>query len=481
MKRFKLTLFAAAFALTAGSVIAQNSNNKWLIGVGAHAVDHSSVRGAFDGYFDMEDDYSFVPPLSKLTIGRSLNKSFAVDLSASVGEIDYNRDLFYSGEDKVTLVEDEFFINAGLGVKYKFANDYLLNEESWFDPYLRGGINYTKYDYSDVYVSAQGTGSEAGVHGSGLNEEDFLGFSAGVGFNIWFAENFGLNVESNYNMLPAASRDYADFFQHSAGLVFRFGGKDTDGDGIPDNKDACPEVPGLKEFDGCPDTDGDGIIDSEDACPELSGPKENNGCPDTDGDGVFDNVDKCIDVPGPEENNGCPWQDSDNDGILDKDDACPFEAGPKGNNGCPIKDQDGDGVVDADDKCPTVSGPSSNQGCPYTTDVVNTELRNLTFEYNSDKLTSESKGKVQRAASIMNNQLKGREFYVDGYTDSKGSAAYNQKLSLRRAKSVVNGLVKNGVNSSRLNARGFGEENPVATNETAEGRAQNRRVVISFK
>ena len=84
MKKFKLSLFAAAFALTASSVVAQNSNNKWLIGVGAHAVDHSSVRGTFDGYFDMEDDYSFVPPLSKLTIGRSLNKSFAVDLSASI-------------------------------------------------------------------------------------------------------------------------------------------------------------------------------------------------------------------------------------------------------------------------------------------------------------------------------------------------------------------------------------------------------------
>ncbi|MFV0530931.1 MAG: OmpA family protein [Flavobacteriales bacterium] len=481
MKRFKLTLFAAVFALTAGSVFAQNSNNKWLIGVGAHAVDHSSVRGVFDGFFDAEDDYSFAPPLSKLTIGRSLNKSFAVDLSASVGEIDYNRDLLKTGLDKVTLINDEFFINAGLGIKYKFANDYLLNETSWFDPYLRGGVNYTKYDYSGVYRAAQGSGSKAGEYGSGLNEDDFLGLSAGVGFNVWVTKNFGLNIESNYNMFPSVSRDYADFFQHSAGIVFRFGGKDSDKDGIPDNKDACPEVFGLKEFDGCPDTDGDKLIDSKDTCPELAGPIENNGCPDTDGDGVFDNVDNCVEVAGLADNNGCPWKDSDNDGILDKDDACPSEAGPANNNGCPIRDQDGDGVVDADDKCIDVPGPASNHGCPHTTTDVNAALRNLTFEYNSDKLTTESLGKVQRAATIMNNQLTGRSFHVDGYTDSKGSAAYNQKLSERRAKSVVAGLIKNGVDGSRLNARGFGEENPVATNETADGRAQNRRVVISFK
>jgi hypothetical protein len=65
-------------------------------------------------------------------------------------------------------------------------------------------------------------------------------------------------------------------------LSFKFGGKDTDGDGI-DKDDACPEVAGLKEFNGCPDTDGDGIQDSADACPMIL-VAALNGCPDTDGD-----------------------------------------------------------------------------------------------------------------------------------------------------------------------------------------------------
>ena len=103
MKRIKLTLIAAAFAI-AGTAFAQNSNNKWLIGVGAHAVDFNSVRPTFCEYFQT-DNYSIVPPLSKLTIGRSLSKSFALDLSASVGEVDYTR-------NEVELIKDEFFINA---------------------------------------------------------------------------------------------------------------------------------------------------------------------------------------------------------------------------------------------------------------------------------------------------------------------------------------------------------------------------------
>jgi hypothetical protein len=70
--------------------------------------------------------------------------------------------------------------------------------------------------------------------------------------------------------------------------VFKFGGKDTDGDGIYDKDDACPEVAGLAQFNGCPDTDGDGIQDSEDACPEVAGLAAFNGCPDTDGDGIAD-------------------------------------------------------------------------------------------------------------------------------------------------------------------------------------------------
>src|SRR5690606_7015181 len=95
-------------------------------------------------------------------------------------------------------------------------------------------------------------------------------------------------------------------FQHTAGFTFRFGGKDTDGDGVLDKYDECPDLPGLKELNGCPDTDGDGVIDPLDECPFEAGSPELKGCPDSDGDGIADHQDACPEVPGLAQFNGCP-------------------------------------------------------------------------------------------------------------------------------------------------------------------------------
>ena len=84
------------------------------------------------------------------------------------------------------------------------------------------------------------------------------------------------------------------------------------------------------------DTDGDGIIDVNDSCPDTVGPIEGSGCPDSDGDGIYDNEDQCPDEPGNVENSGCPIVDADGDGILDGFDDCPNEAGPAEYNGCPF-------------------------------------------------------------------------------------------------------------------------------------------------
>ncbi len=136
--------------------------------------------------------------------------------------------------------------------------------------------------------------------------------------------------------------------------------KDTDGDGVSDKQDQCPDVKGIWTFRGCPDTDGDGIKDSEDDCPEHAGPKETKGCPDTDKDGIFDKNDACPTAAGPAQFNGCP--DTDGDGLPDSEDECPTKAGSKEFGGCP--DTDGDGLVDKEDQCPTVAGPKANKGCP---------------------------------------------------------------------------------------------------------------------
>ena len=370
MKKFNLLLSAVTLLLGGSSFVdAQNAKNPWGITVGAHAVDYRSVRGTFDYYFDTKN-WDIVPPLSKISVIRNLNKSFNLDLTASVGEIDNKR----------LNLKDELFINAGLGIRYQFANDYLLKSSSWFDPYVRVGASYVYYDYSSVdtpgYVATQGSSKHPYQHVLGkktTGEKNNFALQGGVGINFWITKNFGLNVASDYNWLPASGQDYFDFFQHTVGLTFRFGNNDWDGDGILNDVDACPEEAGIPTNDpstnGCPDTDGDGVVDKIDECPLIPGPAENNGCPwpDTDGDGLTDNIDECPLVPGPIENNGCPWPDTDGDGIIDIYDACPLEPGiatdnPE-TNGCP--DTDGDGVVDKIDECPLIPGPAENNGCPW--------------------------------------------------------------------------------------------------------------------
>ena len=481
MKKFNL-LLSTVMLFVAGStfVDAQNSQNPWAITVGAHATDHRSVRGAFDHFFDT-DNWSIVPPLSKLSVIRNLNRSFDVDLTASVGEIDNKR----------FNIKDELFINAGLGLRYKFANDYIFKSDSWFDPYLRIGANYHYYDYTTAFANAQGQTTTLGssnnpyTHVAGKDvetEKNHFGLSGGAGINFWFTKNFGLNVASDYNWIPSAKSDYFDFFQHTVGVTFRFGKQDRDGDGIPDEEDACPDDFGIATDDpltnGCPDRDGDGVFDKDDACPDVPGLAEFNGCPDTDGDGIPDNEDECPEVAGPKENNGCPWPDTDGDGVLDKDDECPTVPGLAEFNGCP--DTDGDGIPDKDDACPTVKGPKENNGCPWTEVEVAKRLSNILFEYNSDKIVPSSYEDVRIAAQILNSEdLLANSYYIDGHADQRGSDAYNKALSLKRAQALVNILVERGnVDRKRLTARGLGKTQLLCNENTEECYQRNRRVEV---
>jgi opacity protein-like surface antigen len=137
---------------------------------------------------------------------------------------------------------------------------------------------------------------------------------------------------------------------------------DGDGDGTPNIDDECPTVKGLTALKGCPDGDGDGVTDTKDDCPDVFGLSNMKGCPDTDGDNIADKNDDCPREKGASDMKGCP--DTDGDGVANKDDKCPSERGLKTNNGCPPPDGDKDGVADSEDKCPTEAGLMSNNGCP---------------------------------------------------------------------------------------------------------------------
>ncbi|NJW54697.1 OmpA family protein, partial [Salinimicrobium oceani] len=168
------------------------------------------------------------------------------------------------------------------------------------------------------------------------------------------------------------------------------------------------------------------------------------------------------------EMNGCP--DADGDGIRDSEDECPNEAGPKENNGCPWNDMDSDGVLDKDDECPEVAGPASNNGCPEPTVEVIEELneysRTILFDLNKATVRSESKETLQSIADIM-KEYSNTIFHIEGHTDSTGSESYNEQLSRERAASVREFLVSAGIPANRLTSEGYGETQPIASNNTA--------------
>ena len=301
-----------------------------------------------------------------------------------------------------------------------------------------------------------------------------------------------------------------DLCPNQKGTCEANGCPDRDGDGVLDAEDKCPDTPGKKELQGCPDKDGDGIIDMEDDCPDQFGLVQFKGCPDRDSDGVADKDDKCPDTPGKVVLAGCP--DRDNDGVIDSEDACPdlagdknhagcpdtdgdglFDnedkcitvAGPKENMGCPYPDTDGDGVLDKDDACPTIAGPKENKGCPVKKEIqeqikkVLLKARSIQFETGKAIIKPVSYPILNEVAKM----LKEYSYYdvsIEGHTDNVGKPAMNLVLSQNRAKSAMDYLIQQGVESGRMTSSGFGDSKTVADNKTAAGRAQNRRVEFNL-
>ncbi len=466
MRNFKIALVAMLVLVGLNNMNAQDKNNPWAINFGVNAVDYhptgyegnltenGNQAGIFNEFFNMQDHYNYIPTISSISVGRYLSSGFSLEVGANINKISVkgNYPEEYNPGDLAMLG-----IDANL--KYNILNAF--KSEGWLAPYLKLGGGYNWLDW-------EGTGMLGG----------------GLGFDIWMSENVALNIQSLYK--HSFDNDFAPFFQHNLGLAVKFGGVDTDGDGIFDKDDACPETFGLEAFAGCPDTDGDGIKDGDDKCPNVAGPVEFNGCPDTDGDGIIDTKDACPKVKGLKKFDGCP--DTDSDGVVDSKDACPKVKGPAANKGCPWPDTDGDGILDKDDKCPKVAGLKELKGCPAPKEVITKEAKAeldayaKTIYFNSSKTTFK-KGvtdKLDAIAAIM-KEYKDANFTVEGHTDSQGAAAFNQKLSEKRANAVMNYLVGKGIASNRLSAVGFGEDYPVADNKTKAGRAENRRVEISLR
>lgn len=228
-----------------------------------------------------------------------------------------------------------------------------------------------------------------------FNEQGAGYFNLGVGIEYWLGEKkkTGIIPESLYK--NTGETNGIKHFQHMLGVSFILGkDTDSDGDGIIDKVDKCPEVPGLLEFEGCPDQDGYGIPDLDDECPEIPGIIDFNGCPDTDQDGVQDNEDNCTEIAGPIDNEGCLR-------ITAKEISRLQEIGQV-----------------------------------------------IYFETNQDVLTKESTDSLDEVFSIL-IQYPSISFGIVGHTDSIGKVANNQLLSEQRAAAVLRYLVEKEISSSK--------------------------------
>ena len=386
------------------------------------------------------DEPSQIAPYIGLRLGGG--PVWWVGLEAAIGAI-----IYQSEQD-----------DTNVALQYDADVVFYLMKSDWAPLLLAGGGGYQNV---------------AGDHKSDFDAQ----FHYGLGVRGLLTESLALRIEARHLMTDTSDKDasLANNVEVLVGLdvLFRSDTKpappaDRDGDGVLDADDRCPDVRGPTALQGCPDADGDGLVDAEDKCPREAGTQKLAGCPDTDSDGIVDGQDKCPTVAGTAQFEGCA--DSDGDQISDGSDRCPTVAGPTALQGCP--DGDGDGVPDVDDRCPTEKGPPALHGCEPQFDGA---LDGIQFARNSAEIDQSSAGVLDAVVEKLTRFVEVRVL-IEGHTDSRGTPAYNQRLSEHRAKSVRDYLIAHGVAKGRVETRGYGEQRAVGDNETEDGRARNRRI-----
>ena len=389
-----------------GSAYSQNEENPWLFEFGINSVN-------------AEDSDKTSYRLPTLSLSRYIFNNFSVGINYSENDVNVsNEDLYYYSLDGI--------------IKYNFPNESkFLGVDT--NTYLYAGYGLSNFGQSDISLASKNTS---------------YGPSFGAGIDFQISKNIALNTGISYKALDEKNA-YSNL-QHVVGIKFNFGKGDSDGDGVPDKKDQCPDLPGLSELNGCPDSDGDGISDLTDQCPNSPGLNSMGGCPDSDGDGISDLTDPCPNSAGI---NGEPCPDSDGDGLNDNLDNCPNEAGDKDFGGCP--------------KLPISLSNFLNN---------NSEIF---FGFDSFVINEDQNIRLLNLSELLKEYLH-IKIYIDGYTSFEGEIDYNMILSKSRSKSVKESLISKGINYDRLETRAYGESSPKYQNSPLSERKKNRRVKISI-
>ena len=326
------------------------------------------------------------------------------------------------------------------------------------------------------YVAAGAGGAYQDQEWPGPSETKLL-LNYGGGLKVFLTEDFLLRGDVRHVFILDTPKNNIEF---SIGIGYLLGAKplgDADLDGVKDKVDQCPDTPLGVTVDekGCPlDEDGDGIPDFRDQCPDVPGVPENYGCPigygDDDGDGVLNDEDECPDTPEGAlvDSVGCPL-DSDGDGIYDGLDLCPetpagTEVGP---DGCPLAPAE-----------PEEEPVTAEIGLtPEALEALRREIEpvQIRFDFDSSTIKADFTPFLDHIAGLLQSH-PGARIELGGHASAEGTETYNQKLSERRAAAVYDYLVEHGIPEESLSSIGHGESKPLASNETLEGRAKNRRV-----
>ena len=445
-------------------------------------LDYTSKNSKGEKVLDKHSNkYKLKLGLSITDIGSINYKDGVIDnYSIAADQDPFTEDDFSDADDIDAFLEEQFGVETSTdrgGYKVSLPTALHINADWSFTKHLYANLN------TDLSLVAKNKATANRVFNTVSLTPRFE--------SRWFSFYLPLTVVQHSGFQAGAGLRFGPLYLGSGSVITAL---------TSDNTQAADVYAGLKipVYQGkSKDRDNDGVIDKLDACPKVAGPVENDGCPweDKDGDSILDKDDKCPDVAGPEKNNGCPWEDKDNDSVLDNVDACVNIAGPVANNGCPWPDTDNDGVLDKDDKCVDVAGTVANNGCPEVkavaptviTPQVSVEVQKSLNNYAKTILFNTGKSSIKNESTQVLNDIvnilkeyPAARFYIEGHTDSVGSSTLNQRLSNSRAQSVKSFLVSHGIDTSRLQAIGYGEERPIATNATTSGRSQNRRVEINL-
>jgi len=354
-------------------------------------------------------------------------------------------------------------VGIGADVTYRFRREATLGNFEYDDELQIsvGGAVEVARDLLSVIAEAQ---VRLGVVGAFESHENPA--EADLGVRLHLGSGLFLDLGAGTGLLPGYGAPLIRGF-----AIFRF---------ASERDDPCEYGPedfdGYEDGDYCadPDNDGDGIEDAEDVCrndvEDFDEFLDDDGCPDTDNDadGVLDPEDRCPleseDRDGFQDGDGCPEPDNDEDGVPDGLDSCPMEPEDRDD----FQDEDG---------CPE-PGPEAATVTVTDTRILISER--IYFDFDTDTIRNVSLPLLDQVASVIQDLPSNRRIRVDGYTDSEGDDQYNLDLSYRRARSVVEYLVGRGVPRERLEYAGYGEVNPVAPNDSLEGRALNRRVEFTI-